>query len=39
MTSGFNFESPIVIEFDGGHRPPKILTREAIDTTAEFLLA
>lgn len=23
-----NFEDPVIIEFEGGHRPPKILTAE-----------
>lgn len=32
-----NFETPIVIEFEGGHRPPKILNEEAIKVTADFL--
>ena len=33
-----NFESPFIIEFEGGHRPPKILTPLQIRQTAEFLI-
>ena len=32
-----NVESPIVIKFDGGHRPPKILDLESLIQTADFL--
>ena len=38
LTSGRCFESPQVIEFDGGHRPPKILSDEAIKQTTDFLV-
>jgi hypothetical protein len=33
-----NFESPVVIEFEGGHRPPKILSEDAILVTAQFFV-
>ena len=32
-----NFENPIVIEFDGGHRPPKILNEQQLQITTNFL--
>lgn len=33
MNTNRNYENPIVIEFEGGHRPPKILSIEAIQIT------
>lgn len=33
-----NFENPIVIEFEGGHRPPKIMTALQIRQTADFFV-
>jgi hypothetical protein len=33
-----NYENPLVIQFDGGHRPVKILTKDKLRKSADFFI-